>query len=328
MSNRKDKKDKFEVSRETSRRKFLKSSAAVVGGAFAAKVGLSPAAFAAPGPLSASMPGPAPARPRMKKALKYGMIRVEGSVLDKFKLIKELGFDGVEPNSPSDLDRNEVLRARDATGIEIPGVVDSVHWRQTLGDPDPAVREAGRKGLETAIRDCKFYGGTSVLLVPAVVKKDISYDDAYTRSQAEIRKVLPLAQELGIQIAFENVWNQFLLSPLEAARYVDEFENPLVGWHFDVGNIVNSGWPEHWIKILNKRIFKLDIKEFSREKMNEEGLWTGFRIPLLEGDCDWPRVMKTLDDIGYSGWGAAEVRGGDRERLLDISQRLDRIYAS
>ena len=199
---------------------------------------------------------------------------------------------------------------------------------KTLGDPDPAVRETGRKGLETAIRDCKFYGGTSVLLVPAVVKKDISYDDAYTRSQAEIRKVLPLAQELGIQIAFENVWNQFLLSPLEAARYVHEFENPLVGWHFDVGNIVNSGWPEHWIKILNKRIFKLDIKEFSREKMNEEGLWTGFRIPLLKGDCDWPSVMKAVDDIGYSGWGAAEVRGGDRERLLDISRRMDRIYAS
>ena len=221
-----------------------------------------------------------------------------------------------------------MLKAGDATGVEIPGVVDLVHWRQTLGDPDPAVREAGRRGLKTAIRDCKFYGGTSVLLVPAVVRKDVSYDEAYTRSQAEIRKVLPLAEELGIRIAFENVWNQFLLSPLEAARYVDEFENPRVGWHFDVGNIVNSGWPAHWIKILNKRIFKLDIKEFSREKMNQEGLRTGFRVPLLEGDCDWPRVMKGLDDIGYRGWGAAEVRGGDRERLGEISQRMDRIYAS
>ena len=217
-------KDRSELSRETSRRKFLKSSAALVGGALGSQVSFPRTVSAAPGPIPDSPP--MPKRPGMKKALKYGMIQVEGSVLDKFKLIKELGFDGVEPNSPSDLDRNEVLKARDATGIEIPGVVDSVHWRQTLGDPDPAVREAGRRGLETAIRDCKFYGGTSVLLVPAVVRKDVSYDEAYTRSQAEIRKVLPLAEELDIQIAFENVWNQFLLSPLEAARYVDEFENP------------------------------------------------------------------------------------------------------
>ena len=323
-----DRKSKCGISQEVSRRRFLKCSAVMAGGAIIAQVEFPPVASAFISSFSESVSTLPTSRPGMKKALKYGMIQMEGNVLDKFKLIKELGFDGVEPNSPSTLDRSEVLQARDATGIEIPGVVDSVHWRQTLGDPDPEVRDAGRRGLETAIRDCKFYGGTSVLLVPAVVKKGISYDAAYRRSQEEIRKVLPLAEKLGIQIAFENVWNQFLLSPLEAAQYVDEFESPMVGWHFDVGNIVNSGWPEHWIKILNKRIIKLDIKEFSREKMNQEGLRTGFQVPLLEGDCDWPIVMKALDEIGYRGWGAAEVRGGDRERLLDISLRMNKIYAS
>jgi hexulose-6-phosphate isomerase len=139
--------------------------------------------------------------------------------------------------------------------------------------------------------------------------------------------VLPLAGELGIRIAFENVWNSFLLSPLEAARYVDELDSPLVGWYFDVGNVVNYGWPEQWVRILNKRIFKLDIKEFSRAKRDSEGLWKGFGVKLLEGDCDWPAVMAALDEIGYRGWATAEVAGGDEPRLRDIADRMDRIFA-
>ena len=137
-----------------------------------------------------------------------------------------------------------------------------------------------------------------------------------------------MAQETGIKIAFENVWNNFLLSPLEAARYVDEFESPLVGWYFDVGNIVRYGWPEHWVHILGKRILKLDIKEYSRKKSDQEGLGKGFGVELLEGDCDWPAVIKSLREIGYTGWGTAEIPGGDRERLKEIASRMDRIFAS
>ena len=130
--------------------------------------------------------------------------------------------------------------------------------------------------------------------------------DAYERSQAEIRKAIPLAEELGVKIAIENVWNHFLLSPLEAARYVDEFKSDAVGWHFDVGNIIASGWPEQWIDILGKRIQKLHIKEYSRAKRDKEGLWKGFQVDYLEGDNNWPVVMKALDDIGYRGWAIAE----------------------
>src|SRR5437764_102613 len=122
----------------------------------------------------------------------------------------------------------------------------------------------------------------------------------------QIRKAVPLAEELGVKIAVENVWNQFLLSPLEAARYVDEFKSPAVGWHFDVGNVINYGWPEQWIRILGKRIQKLHIKEFSRKKRDSEGLWKGFEVPLGEGDNNWPAVMQALDDIGYHGWAMAE----------------------
>ena len=167
-----------------------------------------------------------------------------------------------------------------------------------------------------------------MLLVPAVVNKDVSYTDAYTRSQAEIRKAVPLAEELGVKIAIENVWNGFLLSPLEAARYVDEFKSPAVGWHFDVGNVINTGWPEQWIRVLGKRIQKLHIKEFSRAKRDKEGLWKGFDVPLLEGDNDWPAVVKALDDVGYRGWAITEQGGGDTpEGLKDLAQRLEKILS-
>lgn len=262
---------------------------------------------------------------RLKKAVKFGMIKIDGSVREKFALLKQLGFDGVELDSPSGLDKQEVMDARDETGLPIHGVVDSVHWSKTLSDPDSAVRAEGLKGLETALRECKMYGGSTALLVPAVVNKGVSYDDAYRRSQDEVRKVLPLAHELGIKIAIENVWNQFLLSPLEAARYVDEFESDHIGWYFDVGNIVNYGWPEQWIRILGPRILKVDVKEFSRKKRNDEGLWKGFSVELLEGDCDWPAVMAAFDEIGYRGWMTAEIAGGGRERLTDIAERMDRI---
>lgn len=265
--------------------------------------------------------------PRVKKALKIGMIQGGSSLAEKFDIAKQAGFDGVELDSPGPYAAAEVKAATDATGLVVPGVVDSVHWRDTLSHPDPAVRAKGVAGLETAIRDCKAFGGTSVLLVPAVVKKEVSYADAHARSQAEIRKVLPLAEELNIQIAFENVWNNFLLSPLEAARYSDEFDSPLVGWHFDIGNIVNYGWPEHWIRTLGHRIFKLDVKAFSRTKRNDEGLWKGFAVEIGDDadDCGWPEIRRALDDIGYRGWAAAEVGGGDLPRLTDVAQRMDRV---
>lgn len=267
-------------------------------------------------------------RPGLKKAVKYYMVQPGSTVHEKFALLKSLGFDGIELDAPSNLDRQEVIEARDATGLPIHGVVDSAHWSKPFSHPDAKVRAEGVAALEKAIDDAHAYGASTVLVVPAVVNKSVSYTEAYERSQREIRQVVPLAKERGVRIAFENVWNHFLLSPLEAARYVDEFESDFVGWYFDVGNIVNYGWPEQWIRTLGKRIFKLDIKEFSRKKRDDEGLWKGFGVPLLEGDCDWPAVMAALDAIEYEGWGTAEIAGGDRAYLADVAQRMDRIFAS
>src|SRR5437016_5072479 len=263
----------------------------------------------------------------IRKAIMWGTVGVEGSVLEKMKVVKEAGFEGVEMNSH--MDQDEVLRARDATGLTIPSVCGDHHWSKPMSDPVLKIRAEGLEALKQTLRDAKRYGASSVLLVAAVVNKQVSYEDAYSRSQAELRRALPLAEELGVKIAIENVWNQFLLSPLEAARYVDEFNSPAIGWHFDVGNVITFGWPEQWIRILGKRIQKLHIKEYSRKKRDNEGLWKGFQVPFLEGDNDWPAIMKALDDIGYNGWGIAEQGGGDTlEGLKDLSTRMTKIFAS
>jgi hexulose-6-phosphate isomerase len=275
---------------------------------------------------AAAMPAMGPQQDRaIRKAVKFEMIAGEMSVLEKFQLLQRLGFDGVELMGPAGYNPDEVVAARDATGIVIHGVVNSEHWRSPLSDPDPAVRRRGREALERALVDCNRYGGTTVLLVPAVVNKQVSYADAWQRSRAEIREVLPRAEALGIRIAIENVWNNFLLSPLEAARYIDEFESPWIGWYFDVGNVVRYGWPQHWIRTLDQRILKLDIKEYSRQKRDNEGLWKGFDVEIGDGDCDWPLVRAALRDIGFTGWATAEVRGGDAARLENIAQRMEAV---
>lgn len=263
---------------------------------------------------------------RLRKAVKLGMVGVNASLTEKFKLLKEVGFEGIDIDSPQNVD--EVRRARDESGLVVHGVVDYVHWKHALSDPDPEVRAQGVAVLKQCLTDCKAYGGTSVLLVPAVVKKDVSYAEAYTRSQAEIKKVLPVAEELGIKILLENVWNNFLLSPLETAGYIDELESPWVGSYFDVGNVVRYGWPEHWIRILGSRIGKLDIKEYDRKIANDSGVYKGFSAELGDAadGCDWPAVLTALKEIGYSGWATAEVRGGDKNRLVEISQRMDTIF--
>jgi L-ribulose-5-phosphate 3-epimerase len=299
------------------RREFLKKSAGTVALAALAPAGLV---------LGEARAESRAAKRPIRKAIMWGTVGVKGSVLEKMKAVKAAGFEGVEMNSH--MDQVEVVQARDETGLFIPSVCGAQHWDKPLSHPDPKVRAEGLEALKQTLRDAKRYGASSVLLVPAVVNKEVAYDEAYKRSQAEIRKAIPLAEELGVKIAVENVWNQFLLSPLEAVRYVDEFNSPAVGWHFDVGNIINYGWPEQWVRILGRRIQKLHIKEFSRERRDKEGLWKGFEVPLLEGDDDWPSVMKALDAVGYAGWAMTEQPGGDKpEGLKDLADRLGKILA-
>lgn len=299
-----------------SRRDFLKTSSGAL-----ALAALAPSAFAAEN---------SPAKRPLKKAMMLATVGFPGSTFEKFNAIKEAGFAGVEPMSH--MDNAEVLKARDESGLQIPSVCCATHWKENIASPDSAERARSLEGLKQALRDAKKYGASSVLFVPGTVNQEISYADAYTRSQEEVRKAVPLAEELGVKIAFENVWNNFLISPLEAARYVDEFKSPFVGWHFDIGNILRYGWPDQWISILGKRIQKLHFKEFSTKKMQSEGLHKGFDVQYLEGSNDWPKIMKALDKIGYDGWGIAEPAypkpAVEAAGLKNISERLDKIFAS
>ena len=302
-----------------NRREFFR-----MGGSALAVAALAPAALGAD---QETLTTAGVAKRPLKKGIMWETVGVKGSLIEKMKAVKAAGFDGAEMSSH--MNQDEVLRARDEAGLLIPSVCGVHHWSKPLSHPDPKVRADGLEALKQTLRDAKRYGASSVLLVPAVVNKQVTYADAWTRSQEEIRKAVPLAEELGVKIACENVWNQFLLSPLEAAHYVDEFNSPAVGWHFDVGNIINYGWPEQWIRILGKRIQKFHIKEFSRKKRDNEGLWKGFDVKLLEGDDDWPAVMKAVDDVRYTGWTITEQGGGDTpEGLHDLSQRLDKVLAS
>jgi L-ribulose-5-phosphate 3-epimerase len=286
----------------TDRRTFLK----------AAGTALAASALAAT-PATAQEP-----KSRWKKAFMLSAAS-KGPVIGHFQLLKEAGFEGVELLSPNDFDQEEVLKARDETGLVIHGISGSVHWNAPLSSPDPAVVEKGLAAIRKSILDCKAYGGTTVLLVPAVVTAKVSHRDAYKRSQENIRKVIPDAQAAGIKIAIEEVWNRFLLSAPEFVRYVDEFATPTVGAYFDIGNVVEFGYPQEWIRELGKRILKIHVKEYAKKNR--------FSYQLGEGkEMDWPAIKSALIDINYDGWITAEVGLENLAGMKDVVQRMDRLF--
>ena len=250
------------------------------------------------------------------KSIKMGMFREKISLEEKFQILKDLGYDGIELNSPGGVDKKEALAASDKVGLPIHGVVDSIHWRVRLSDPDPQVRQKGLEGLLTAIQDAYAVRGSAALLVPGKVTNDKTenHDQVWERSIEQIRKAIPLASKLGIRILIENVWNGFCYDPKQLADYIDEINSPWVGVYFDIGNHRKYGKPEDWIRTLGSRIAKLDVKDW--------GQANGF-CKIGEGDVDWAEVRKALKDIGYSGWATAEVRGGNRDRIKEVKENMD-----
>ena len=263
---------------------------------------------------------------KFKKGIMWNTLKVGNTILEKFEAAKKAGLDGVETNSH--LNREEVIKARDITGLSIPSVCGTMHWKFPLSDPDKAVRTKGSDALKVTLEDAKAYGADTVLLVPGIVSQTVTYDECWKRTIEEINKIIPLAEKLKVKIAIENVWNNFLLSPMEAVQYVDQFKSPVMAFYFDCGNILNYGWPEQWIRILGKRIAKVHIKEFSLKKANETGKSSGFKANLQEGDVNWAEVVKALKDIKYNGWTTLEQPGGDTpEGLKDLCTRLENIIS-
>lgn len=295
------------------RRDFLKLTAASAATLLAAR-------------LSAAEKG-VPKR-NLRKAIMWGTVGVKGSVLEKMQQVKEAGFEGVEPNSH--MNQEEVAAALKETGLQAASVCCGTHWNLTLSHGSEDVRAKGLEGLKQSIRDARHYGASSVLLVPGVAREGVSYEQCWQRSIEQIRKAIPLAEESGVVIAIENVWNDFIIKETEAARYLDEINSPWVKWHFDVGNIIWYGDPIDWVKKVGKRIHRLHIKEYSRDLAMKKGRGAGFNAKFLEGANNWPGIMKALDEVGYEGvWGIAEQPGGSSlEGLKDLSSRMDKIFAS
>jgi hexulose-6-phosphate isomerase len=262
----------------------------------------------------------APARLPIRKAVEYSMLPKGLSIPDKFRVAKEAGFEAMEcPTTPDQAEANEMLAASQQSGVPIHSVMNSEHWNSPLSSADPAVVEKSLEGMRTSLHNARLWGADTVLLVPAVVNPQTSYKDAWERSQRQIRKLIPLAQELKVIIGIEEVWNKFLLSPLEMARYVDEFQSPWVRAYFDVGNIEIWGYPQDWIRTLGSRIVKVHIKDFSFKKRQAEF------TPLLEGEIDWKAVHAAFAEIGYRGTATVELSGGDGEYLKEVNRRFEKI---
>ncbi len=283
----------------TTRRDFLKSSLAVAG-------------------FSGFVFREAPLA--IKKGLVFDMVPANLNYADRFKLVRDAGFEVVQAlTEPDEQKAGAIKQAADAASIRIDSVMNVDHWQYPLSSSDPAVVEKSLAGMRTSLHNAKLWGSDVVLLVPAVVNPQTSYRDAWTRSQAQIRKLIPLAEELKVVIAIEEVWNRFLLSPLEMVQYIGEFHSPWVGAWFDVGNVVLYGYPQDWIRTLGKRIVKVHLKDFKR---TENGYaW----VNLGDGDVDWPAVRQAFGDIGYAGSVIAELEQGDATYLRDVSRRIDRL---
>ncbi|MCA9219186.1 MAG: sugar phosphate isomerase/epimerase [Planctomycetales bacterium] len=262
---------------------------------------------------------------RLYKTLKIGMVNVPGSLTDKFKAAKAAGFHGIELNAPG-FDVTEVREAMAAAEFPVDGTVCSSHWQIRHTSPDANERAQALETLKEAMRKTHAIGGNTVLLVVGH-GKDGPEQEIWKRSIDNINQALPLAAELGIYIAIENVWNEFLYDHQGGAdqtaekfvKFVDELNSPWVSMQFYLGNHWKYGSMGDWIRQLNRRIVKLDLKGFSRKdnKFTKIG----------EGDLDWADVRKALKEIQYTGWAAAEVGGGGPDRLAEISANMDKVFA-
>lgn len=261
----------------------------------------------------------------IKKAVVYSMLPSAMPPAERFKLARECGFDGVEMPPVRQEECGGLRAAAEGAGIRLHSVIYG-GWDPPLTHPDPAQREQSLKNAEAALQSAKGLGADGILLVPGVVNAATSYSDAHKWAHEGIRKLIPTAQKLNVSINLEEVWNNFLLSPLEFREFVDSFKSPRVQAYFDVGNVVPFAWPEDWIRTLGKRIKKVHLKDFK----GGPGLFQGIRgsfVNLRDGSVNWPEVRKAFSEIGYTGWVTCELRSGDAEYLKDVSQRVDLILA-
>lgn len=276
----------------------------------------------------------------MKKSVNISAAPKDLSLAERLRLVREAGFQGVELNIAEEgefsirSDEAAIRKVGDLvrkTGLELASLLAGLCWKYPLTSENPATRRTAVETLERSLRMCAWAGTDALLAVPGVVQADwaepgiVSYDAAWERSREGLRRLVPVAEETGVVICVENVWNKFILSPLEMKQFVDGFGSPRVGVYFDVGNIIPYGYPEQWIRILGSRIRRIHLKDFRML-----GMGVGAFVGLLEGDINWPEVMKALRETRYAGFLTAEYsayRHHPEALLAHLSTSIDAILS-
>ena len=273
--------------------------------------------------LAASTMGPLTALPakqekRIYNAVKWTMIKTDDSVLDKFKMSTDAGFDGMSLMGHDWVSVKEVHQAQDKTGLPVHNVNDAYHWKRRLSDADPAMRKQAKQDMQDTIKFANDVGADSILLVVGKVTDPVNenHDQVWERSTEAIFETLPLASRLGVRILLENVGNDFCVTPDLWNKYIDQFESPWVGAFYDIGNHHSKGGAAEWLRALGHRIVKLDVKGHSTERKKN--------CDIFEGDVPWARVQEEIKRINFTGWATAEVSGGGAERLAEVVRNMDR----
>lgn len=270
---------------------------------------------------------------RFRKSICDGIVPKAASLEEAFRQVKRAGFDGYEitmgpkltlGTPPSEL-KTIAAAARDA-GVTIVTIsVSGPFANCPLNHPDPAVRAKGVEVIKKSVDIAHALNSGTILLVPSRVgsgsKLTYGYEDTWKRTSAELWKAIPYAAQAKIILTPENVWNKFLLSPLEMRAFVDQFKSPWLQSHFDIGNVMQFGYPQDWIPTLGRRIKRIHLKDF-KVRTNEF-------VPLMEGDVSWQEVVDALVKVDYRGWLSPEYGydSNDPEQINKLSRVVDKIYA-
>ena len=281
----------------------------------------------------------------MKKSISIWSFYGDWDLKQKLQLAKDAGFEGFEidvsEDGPINLDTTEaeldqIAELANEVGITLSGLATGMYWGLNPASENEETQAEARKVLDKQIRSASHLHIDTILVVPGSVGADfipdceeVPYDQAWQRAAAFIEQAVPLAEELGVNIGIENVWNKFLLSPMEMKVFIDQFDTPHVGSYFDAGNVLATGYPEQWIPILGERIKRVHFKDYRRAVGSVDGF-----CDLLSGDVNWPAVMSALNTAGYDGWVAAEMippvpfyKYAPETLIENTSRAMDKIFA-
>lgn len=281
----------------------------------------------------------------MKKSISIWSFPATLTLTEKLQLAREAGFDGFEIDLSDDgpltlgSSAKEIAAVRtlvEQSGLELSGLATGLYWGANPASADSNVRSHAQAILQKQIDIAQALGLDAILVVPATVGADfipnceiVSYDLAWQRATEFIRTALPAAEKAGVRICIENVWNKFLLSPLEMRQFVAQFDSEWVGTYFDVGNALATSYPEHWIHILGPQIRRVHLKDYRRAVGSVDGF-----VEILSGDVNWPAVMSALRAIGYVGWLTAEMippvpfyKYAPETLLFNTSRAIDALLA-